>query len=201
MGRFEDLVAQAREGDTEALDALEQEFSGSALREQAEEAGQYKAKFEKLVPLARKNRVEELVGKLPDDLKDVGLGAEDFGDFDPDSLTLEQVQDRAKAKSEQAQATRLAAAQEAGFDSVEEYQEALETVKQQKATRKQGMESVAGGVASSGGEPPGANEPSGRELAKEAFDASKEQGRTDDVALAASVSAILEAQMAQIEAE
>ena len=36
MSKFEELIGQAKEGNIEALDQLEAEFSGSALREKAE---------------------------------------------------------------------------------------------------------------------------------------------------------------------
>lgn len=199
MGRFEDLVEQAKEGDTDALDTLAEEFSGSALREQAEQASAFKSKYEEHLPVIRKARVDELVGKLDDDLREVGLGVDDFGDFDPDDLSLEQVQDKAKAKSEQVQATRLATAKEAGFDSYEEYQEALDAVKQSRQARQKGMEDVGGAAASSGGAPPGTSEPTLHDVGKEAFQTSKAEGRADDYALGDSIDAILAAQLPEAE--
>ena len=38
MGKFEDLIQSARDGDTEALKTLEEEVSGSNLRDQVEAA-------------------------------------------------------------------------------------------------------------------------------------------------------------------
>lgn len=194
MGRYEDLIEQAREGNLEALDSLESEFGVSTLREKAEQADTFKSKYEKALPHMRKARLDELAAKLDDDLREVGLGVDDFGDFDPDDLSLEAVQDKAKAKSEQAQASKLAAAQEAGFDSVEEYDQALQTFKEQKEQRKTGMEEVASGVTSSGGEPAGTDEPTVFEQGKEAFEAAKLEGRADDHAMSDAIDAILSAQ-------
>lgn len=194
MGRFEDLIERAREGDTEALDALQTEFSGSTLRQQAEQADAFKARYESVLPFARGARLKELVSKLPEELQSVPLDVGDFGDFDPEGLTLEQVQDKAKAALEDAQASELRHAQAAGFDSVEDYQAALEAGKQQLTNRRTGMEAIAGAVASSGGEPAGSLEPSDSDLAKETFAAAKKSGETDDVALGRSIDAILTSQ-------
>lgn len=194
MGRYEDLLAQARGGDETAFDALEQEFGVSTLRDKAENAAALEKKLQTAMPLLRKARLDELVSKMPEDLRELPLDVGDFGEFDPDDLTLETVQEKAKAKSESTQAAKLAHAQEAGFDSLEEYNTALEAAKQQKATKVAGMEAIGGGAASSGGEPPGGQEPSNREAAKSAFEASKKSGETDDVAMARSIDAILSAE-------
>ena len=196
MGRFEDLVQQAREGDAEALDALETEFSGSALREKAEKAESLEQELQKVRPLQRKARFDELVGKLDEGLQSV-LSVDDVGDVEPNELTLEQLQDLATNKAEQRQATRLAAAQEAGFETVEEYESALETVKRNKEQRRQSMEDVGGGVASSGGEGGGV-EPTRFDQGKEAFDAAKASGATDDIARAAFVDSLLQNQLEEM---
>ncbi len=182
MGEFEDLIQRARDGDVEALDALETDFSGSSLRKQAEESAAWQKKAEAATPLLRQARFSELVGKLDDDLQDTGLTAEDFGEVEPDSLSLEMVRDRAKTRVEASQTQRLATAQEAGFETVEEYQEALTTVKEQKTAKREGMEAVTSGVASGSGE-------SGEEVSRfdkshDAFKTAKKDGATDDVALA-----------------
>lgn len=194
MGRYEDLLEQAREGDADAFDALEKEFNVSTLREKAEKSDAHEAAYKKALPMLRKARLEELTEKLSDDLKEVVLDVGDLGEFDPDDLTLETVQEKAQAKLESTQAARLAVAEEAGFDSVEEYQEALETVKQQKAEQRTGMEDVGAGAASAGGEPPGEEEPTLRETAQSAWDESKKSGESEDISLARSIDAILEAQ-------
>ena len=196
MGRYEDLLAQAKEEgtDSEAWDALQNEFGVSTLRDKANEADAFKDKYTKVLPVARKARLDELIGKLDEDLREAGLGVEDFGDFDPDDLSLEQVQDKAKSKRESTQVQKLAIAKDAGFETVEEYTEALEAAKTQKTQRREGMESVAGGVSSSGGEPAGTDEPTLLETGKAAFDKSKTDNESDDVALARTVDAILSAQ-------
>lgn len=195
MGRFEDLVEQAKTGDNDALDTLLAEFSGSTLRQQAEEGSAFKTRYEKILPLVRKTRLDDLVAKLDDDLREVGLDVTDFGDFDPDNLSLEQVIDKAKTKSETVQATRLAAAKDAGFDTVEEYQQALQAVKDQREKRKQGMEKVGAGVISAGGgEPGGGEEESLFDKGQAAFKSAREQGRATDYAMATAIEAILTAQ-------
>lgn len=201
MGRYEDLIAQARDGDASALDALETEFGGSTLREKAEKADVLSKQVEKAMPLLRKQRLDDLAGKLADDLKEAGLDVGDFGDFDPDDLTLETVQEKAQAKLESTQASRLAQAKEAGFESVEEYTEALEAVKQQKQKRQEGMENVGGSVASSGGEPPGSQEPTSREAMQAGFDAAKERGLADDAAMAHGIESLLDHQVTVLERE
>lgn len=195
MGRFEDLIEQAEGGDTDALQTLREEFSGSALREQAEANAQFRKKYEENLPVVRKARLDDLAARLDEDLREVGLDIGDFGDFDPDDLTLEKVQDVAKAKAESTQAAKLQSAQDAGFDSVEEYEEALQAVKEQRQKRKTGMEEVAGGVAGSGGEPGGEPEPeTPYDHGRAAFEAAKAEGYADDHAMAESINAILTAQ-------
>lgn len=194
MGEFEDLIKQAKEGDTSALDTLEEKYSGSTLRTQAEQGAEWQKKYQESIPLVRKARLDELSGKLDESLWESGISADDFADVDPGELSLELVTAKAQAKMEQKNTQRLAAAQEAGFDSVEEYNTALDAVKQQRAERKEGMESVSSGVASSGGEPGEGSEVSLRDHADKAFKEAKKAGKTDDLAMAASVSAIMQAQ-------
>lgn len=194
MGEFEDLIKQAKEGDTSALDTLEEKYSGSALRTQAEQGSEWQKKYQESIPLVRKARLDEIAGKLDESLREVGISADDFADVDPGDLSLELVTAKAQTKLEQKNAQRLAAAQEAGFDSVEEYNTALDAVKQQRAQRKEGMESVSSGVASSGGEPGGGSEESLLDRGSKAFQEAKAAGQTDDLAMASSVAAIMEAQ-------
>ncbi len=184
MGDFEDLIQQAREGDADALDKLESDYSGGALREQAESAEAWRKKAEEAEPLRRTARVNELVGKLSEDLQEVGLTASDFEDMDPDDLSLEVVKDRAEARSAATQAQSLATAKDAGFETVEDYQEALTEVKQRKTTKVDGMEAVSGGVASGSGAPGGGEEKTRFDKSKDAYDTAREDGATKDVALA-----------------
>ncbi len=184
MGEFEDLIQQARDGDAEALNTLESDYGGSTLREKAEKADSLEKKYQKAEPFVRQARFSELVGKLDDTLKESGLTAEDFSDVDPDSLSLEMVRDRASARVEASQTQRLATAQDAGFETVEDYQEALTAVKEQKTAKREGMEAVAGGVASGSGQPGDGSEVSRFDKSHAAYKESKQDGRTDDVALA-----------------
>jgi hypothetical protein len=196
MGRFEDLLQQARDGDAAALDALGTEFSGSALREKAENAESYQAKLEANLPLIRKAKFADLFDQLDDELKASGLTAESLGEFDPDDLTLESVQLKAKSKLDEVQAGRLATAQAAGFDNVEEFDQAMETVKKQADERKANMESVGAGASSSGGEPAGSGEETDRhEIMQEAFAEAKKAGKADDRAMGAGIAALIDAQL------
>ena len=184
MGEFEDLIQQVRDGDADALNTLESDFGGSTLREKAELADSLQKQVDKAAPFVRQARFSELVDKLDEPLKESGLTADDFKDVDPNSLSLEMVRDKASARIETTQAQGLATAEAAGFDTVEEYQEALTTVKEQKEAKREGMEAVAGGVASGGGEPSGGTE-SRFDKSNEAFKTAKTEGRSDDIALAA----------------
>ncbi len=184
MGEFEDLIQQARDGDAEALDTLEADYGGSTLREKAEKHDSLEKKYQKAEPFVRQARFSELVGKLDDSLKESGLKAEDFSDVDPESLSLEMVRDKASSRIEAAQTRSQAAAEDAGFETVEDYQEALTTLKEQKDTKRKAMEAVAGGVASSSGKPPDGSEVSRFDKSRNAYKEAKEEGRTDDVALA-----------------
>ncbi len=184
MGEFEDLIQQARDGDAEALNTLEADYGGSTLREKAEKADALEKKYQKAEPFVRQARFSELVSKLDDSLKESGLTAEDFGDIEPDSLSLEMVRDKASSRIEASQTQRLAAAEDAGFETVEDYQEALTAVKEQKDAKREAMEAVAGGVASGSGKPGDGSEVSRFDKSHEAYKEAKQDGRTDDVALA-----------------
>jgi hypothetical protein len=197
MGEFEDLIEQVRSGDESALDTLQEKFSGSNLRTQAEQGAEWQKKYQESLPLVRKAKLEDLTGKLDESLRDVGLSADDFADVDPGDLNLELIQDAAKNKLEQKNAQRLAAAQDAGFETVEEYNTALETVKQKRTERKEGMEAVASGVASGSGEPGEGESDSLLDRGSKAFKEAKEAGKTDDLALASSLEAIMGAQFVE----
>ncbi len=184
MGEFEDLIQQVRDGDAEALDTLEADYGGSTLREKAELTDSLQKQVAEAAPFVRQARFSELVDKLDEPLKESGLTAEDFSDVDPSSLSLEMVRDKASARIETSQASKLAIATDAGFDTVEEYQEALTTVKETKTKKRTAMEAVTSGVASSGGEAGEGGEPSRFDKSHAAFKTAKDEGRSDDVALA-----------------
>lgn len=194
MGKFEDLIEQARGGDLSALDTLQEEFSSTALRSQAESAAEWQKKYENALPQVRASKVSELTAQLDESLQGIGVSADDFAGVDPETLSLELIQGKAQEKLDQKNAQRLDLAKEAGFDSVEEFNSALETAKGQRDQRKEGMEAITSGVASGSGEP-GSGEPATmRDRAKEAFDASKKSGKTDDYAMADAAAAIMAAQ-------
>lgn len=190
MGEYEDLIQRVRDGDTDALDELEQNYSGSTLREKAEQADKWKEQAEQAVPLMRQQRVNDLKDKVSEDLRDY-VSASDFEDADPDSIDLEAVQDKAKARQNAQQEVRLNAAKDAGFDTVEEYEAALNTIKEQKTQRTTQMEEVGGATAASGGDPVNSEAKSRFEKGRDAFQDAKESGRTDDVAMAEAVTAVL----------
>lgn len=194
MGRFEDLVAQAREGDTEALDALESEFSGSSLRQQAEAGTQAQRQLEEQAPLVREAKFTRLVNDLPEDLQSVGLTVEDVGDVDPNELTIETLSDRARSKQEAEQARLETMAESQGFESVEAFQAALEATKQTNTERTKNMEAIGSGVASGSGgsveEPP--EEPF--DAMKGAHDDARQRGLPKDKAMGEGMEALLAAQ-------
>lgn len=199
MPTFEELIQQARDGDLSALETLEQEYGGSTLRQKAEEGERYKALAEKALPALRRDRIEELSEKLPDNLRNFA-SVEDFADADPDSITLESLQERASARAERENQTRLATAQEAGFESWEEFQEAMNTVKQQRSQRQKDIEAV-GGAAASGGSDVDILDEDLFTAGKDAFEETKKAGRSDDVAMANAVDAILNSQLQELDLE
>ncbi len=199
MGEYEDLIQQVRDGDAEALDTLETQFGVSTLRDKAERADDLQKQVDKAAPFVRQARFSELVDKLDEPLKESGLTAEDFGDVDPSSLSLEMVRDKATARIESSQASKLAVATDAGFDTVEEYDEALTDVKERKTAKVKGMEAVTSGVASSGGQSGEGGEPTRFEKSHEAYKDAKTGGKTDDLALAAFIDVNLSDQSEPVE--
>lgn len=200
MGRFEDLVEQAEAGDLSALATLKEEFSGSSLREKAESADTYKEQYEKNLPLIRQAKVNNLLTELGDDAKGINLSADDFKDVDPEKLTLDMVKDKAKSVSDAAQESRLATAKASGFDTVEEFDAAMASVKEQQDRKRSEMEAVGGGATSSGGQPSGSTGTT-EDVAKEAFEAAKKEGKADDWALADAVGASIDKQLAELQSE
>lgn len=194
MGRFEDLVEQAATGDQDAAQALLDEFSATALRDQAERVPGLEQELESLRPIQRQQRFDDLAAKLDEGLREV-LTVEDVGETETESLSLEMLQDLATTKVEAVQATKLVSAKEHGFETVEEYESALQTLKQEADERKTGMESVSSGVtASGGGETGGGQAPTMHEAGQKAFKNAKDDGATDDIGMARGIEAILDLQ-------
>lgn len=184
MGRFEELLSEAKSGNEEALDLLEQEFGGSQLRNQNESLSQENQSLkewkEKNAESVRKATFDALLPNLDEGLRET-VSVSDFADTDPDELTLDAIRNKANERQTELQRTIEVAAKAAGFETVEEYQTALNTVKQTQNSSRQGMEQFgrsasSGGVGDSGGADT-------FETSKKDFDAAKQLGAADDEAL------------------
>lgn len=185
MGRFEDLLEQARAGDRKALDTLGVEFSSTSLREKAEKAGTLESELNEAIPLARRGKFYEMVAGLPEDLRNEVM-PEDVGDKPVSEITVELLKTTAETKVAARNAVLLDGAKAAGFDTVEEYTSALETVKQQTAKRKAGAESVGAGVASGTGDSgsgSGNDEDQDFDEARQVYDQARKSGKPEDEAL------------------
>jgi hypothetical protein len=185
MGRFEDLIAKAKDGDASALTALETEFSSSTLREKAEKSGSLEQEVSNLLPAARRGKFYEAIAGLPEELRGE-LKPEDVGEMPVSEITVDFLKGKAETKASARQEVLLDGAKAAGFDTIEEYTAALETVKQANAQRKAGAESVGGSVASGtgGGQGGGSgDEDADFAEAKKVYDNARKSGRTEDVAL------------------
>ena len=179
MGKFEDLVQQAREGDEEALNTLEKEFAGSNLREQSEAAV---ATLQENEPFIREGKFRALRQSLGDDGE--GLTLDDLEGVDSDDFSADLLREKAEEKSARKAATHLEAAKAAGFESVEDYDQALESLKSAQATKKEGMETLGAGTAStSGGQTPPAEVKEPYDAALDDFHGAQKDGATHDVAL------------------
>lgn len=187
MGRFEDLLAKAREGDVEALNALEAEFSGSNLREQQEAATKALKDNE---PFIRAGKFESLKASTGVDLTLDDLAGVDTSDFSEDLL-----REKAEAKRAQAQAFKADQAKSAGFDSVEEFDKAMEALKQKQTTQSQQMQALGGATASSSGGTPVPEQPmEPYEAALRDFNMAKQTGATQDVAIGEAAHTLMTAQ-------
>jgi hypothetical protein len=101
-------------------------------------------------------------------------------------ITVDFLKGKAEIKQTARNEVLLDGAKSAGFDTVEEYTAALETVKQANADRKAGAESAGGGVASGMGGGAGGgsgDEDADFEEAKKVYDTARKSGKTEDVAL------------------
>ena len=101
MSKFEDLIQEVKNGNMDALSQLEDEFSGSALREKAEKATELEAQVEALAPFAKEAKINELKTNLPDQYKDVQLSPDDLKDVAPSEITLETLIVKAQIKQDQ----------------------------------------------------------------------------------------------------
>ena len=129
MSKFEDLIQEVKNGNMDALSQLEDEFSGSALREKAEKATELEAQVEALAPFAKEAKINELKTNLPDQYKDVQLSPDDLKDVAPSEITFETLIVKAQIKQDQNNAFVEQAAKQAGFETVEAYQSSLDCVR------------------------------------------------------------------------
>lgn len=188
MGKFEDLVERARNGDSEALDELENEFSGSNLREQQEAAVKALKDNE---PFIRQGKFQALKAELGE----VDIALADLDGVDTESFSADLLREKAEEKQAKRAAVRLEAAKEAGFESVEEYDQALEALKSEQTKKREGMEALGGATAStSGGQTPPAEVKEPYEQALDDYKASRQGGLTQDYALGEAAHTLMTAQ-------
>jgi hypothetical protein len=189
MGEYEDLLEKAKSGDDSAFEELKK-FSGSALREKAEKADTLEKRVKELEPLAREATFNKLRAELPEDLSGVDLSLNDLGS---NELSVEVLIEKAKSKQEREKSSLADTAKELGFDSVEEYQSALEAMKQEQAKKRASMEAT-GKTASGGGEPPSdePSEPFG--AMKQDYEEARSSGMPHDKAMGEGVHGLMAAQ-------
>ena len=198
MSKFEELIKEIKDGNIEAVDQLESEFSGSALREKAEKAGELQAQVEALAPFAKEAKIKELQSNLPDKYSGVNLSADDLKDVDPTDITLETLIVKAEIKNQQQEKFVHQAAEAAGFESVEAYQSALDSVRPEPSVQQpealSDMESIAGAATNTtAGQPDTA--PDTRKLAREVYTESKEGGKAHDYAMGEALEALFDDQI------
>jgi len=199
MSKFEELIEQAEEGNMDALAQLKAEFSGSALREKAEKATALQEQVDQLAPFAREAKIKSLKDSLPDQFKNVNLTSDDLVDVAPSDITLETLIIKAQGK-QKAQADFMAqAAKMAGFDNVEEYQKALDSIKKpvsetQPTQTVSDMEKIATAATGTASGIPD-NSVNTRKLATETYKTAKQSGRADDYAIGEAIEALFDNQL------
>jgi hypothetical protein len=199
MSKFEELIEQAEEGNMDALAQLKAEFSGSALREKAEKAAALQEQVDQLAPFAREAKIKSLKDSLPEQFKNVDLTSDDLVDVAPSDITLETLIIKAQGK-QKAQADFMAqAAKMAGFDNVEEYQKALDSIKRpvsetQPNQTVSDMEKIATAATGTASGMPD-NSVNTRKLATETYKNAKQSGRADDYAIGEAIEALFDNQL------
>jgi len=199
MSKFEELIEQAEEGNMDALAQLKAEFSGSALREKAEKATALQEQVDQLAPFAREAKIKSLKDSLPEQFKNVDLTSDDLVDVAPSDITLETLIIKAQGK-QKAQADFMAqAAKMAGFDNVEEYQKALDSIKKpvsetQPTQTVSDMEKIATAATGTASGIPD-NSVNTRKLATETYKTAKQSGRADDYAIGEAIEALFDNQL------
>ncbi len=194
MGKFEDLVQRARDGDMDALNELESEFGGSNLREQVDAVTQTLKDNDQFI---RTGKFQSLKAEMGDD---ADLTLEDLEGVDSNDFSADLLREKAEEKSEAKVTAHLAAATSAGFESVEEYDQALEALKASQTQKKEGMETLGGPTAStSGGQTPPAEEKEPYDAALEDFESATKSGATHDVALGEAAHTLMANQHPELE--
>jgi len=199
MSKFEELIEQAEEGNMDALAQLKAEFSGSALREKAEKAAALQEQVDQLAPFAREAKIKSLKDSLPEQFQNVDLTSDDLVDVAPSDITLETLIIKAQGK-QKAQADFMAqAAKMAGFDNVEEYQKALDSIKKpvsetQPTQTVSDMEKIATAATGTASGIPD-NSVNTRKLATETYKTAKQSGRADDYAIGEAIEALFDNQL------
>lgn len=193
MGEFEDLIQKAKTGDQSALDELSTKFSASSLRKEAEEAAKLRQTLKEQMPLIREAKLRQVKDQLPDSMKAVELSLSDLGEVDPSEITVDLVKERVEAKLIEAKTARERLAKDQGFDSVEEFEQALESAKQAQTTKKKAMEAIGGATASSSGSSK-ESESSPAKAMFTAFEAAKKDRKAEDFAMGEGMEALLTAQ-------
>ena len=201
MSKFEELIGQAKEGNIEALDQLEAEFSGSALREKAEKASELQAQVDQLAPFAKEAKIKSLKDSLPEAYQNVDLNADDLIDVAPTDITLETLIIKAQGKQKAELEFQTKAAHAAGFDNVEAYKEALESIRPepsdvQPSEAVSDMEKIATAATgtSSGIQD---NSVDTSKLAADTYKQSKKSGKADDYAIGEALEALFDNQINQ----
>ncbi len=194
MGRYEDLLQEVRDGSTEAIDSLESEFGGSSLRKQAEAGVKAQTLLEEQTPLAREGAFNRLVNDLDEELREVPLSVEDFMDVSPQDLTIDVVSSKARSKLDTAEASLREQAEAQGYDSVEEFQKALEAVKKETTKKVDDMNAIGGGTTSGGSDPVPDEVEEPFDAMDTAYKASRKEGKSQDKAMGVGIEALLTAQ-------
>lgn len=189
MGEYEELIAKVRGGDASALDTLEEKYSGSALREQAENAST-KAR-EELLPDLRLAAFTRATKGM--EFGDVDITVEDMGDVDPSEITPGFVESKLEDVTAAGNARRESLSQEAGFDTVEEFDAAMASLKKTNDAKQKKLE-VIGGAQGGSGDPVPDDPKEPFEAMKDGYEAGKDQGMANDYAMAEGIHSLLTVQ-------
>jgi len=194
---YEELVDKALAGDAEAAVELKEKYSGSNLRDQAETSSK---KLQEWAPLVKQQRLQEAVAALPEELRSYSVSLEDLGEVPPEGITTELVKSKAEAKQAAVLKLRQQAATDAGFETVEEYEQALSAIRKQKEATVKATELVGAAIGSSGGVVPPEAPKEPHEQMFDAHEAARKSGKTQDYAIGEGIEALFTAQ-APVEGE